>query len=325
MIEAAYDLNGVAFIARVKTAAAAAAFDRVFGAFRCDHGRGFVVTVDEDAAPPAGLTQIWSGTLPEGTAATMAIDDERTTLAVEGDGLLAFDPDASAATLSGPADGLARLFGTPLMVLADLMLDTAGRHLVHAACLVDGSGGAVLLCAPSGTGKTTTAMALARAGFGLVTDDAAVIAFEGGRPEAWGFPRRLKVHRNTAQMLPWLGPFGPDWDANGEQGLGLDDFAGLAAVAPPRPRPLSAVILLDRPNDEAHRLVPAPKAEVLFGIAADNVPWFARGVPARGQRLFAALSRAIAAVPAYRLSVGPDPGSLGDHVADRLGRPAAGG
>src|SRR5690606_27351699 len=103
------------------------------------------------------------------------------------------------------------------------MLHVTGQMLVHAAALrLPDADAALVLFAPSGAGKTTTSLALALQGFGLLTDDATVLS-GGDRSTAacvWGLPRPPKVHRNTAELLPALGKLlGPKWNADGEQAL----------------------------------------------------------------------------------------------------------
>ncbi|TIT54542.1 MAG: serine kinase, partial [Mesorhizobium sp.] len=89
-------------------------------------------------------------------------------------------------------------------------------HMLHTAGLtLPGRDAVVLIHAPSGTGKTTTSLALATHGFGLCSDDAMILNV-GATPVAWGLPRHVKIHEKTARMIPQVAPcLGPSWDRNG--------------------------------------------------------------------------------------------------------------
>lgn len=73
--------------------------------------------------------------------------------------------------------------GDPAHVLDDLfsrvnmgtMEATDGQILIHAGAVVAPGGAGVLLPAPSGSGKTTLVAGLVRAGFGYLSDEAAVL------------------------------------------------------------------------------------------------------------------------------------------------------
>ena len=67
----------------------------------------------------------------------------------------------------------------------DAAIAATGQTLVHAACLADRDGRSFgLVFAPSGTGKTTTTLALAHAGYAMANDDAAVLS---ANPDENGF------------------------------------------------------------------------------------------------------------------------------------------
>ena len=78
--------------------------------------------------------------------------------------------------------------------------------MVHAACLDPPDGnGRIIIHAPSGTGKTTTAMALSDLGYRLCSDDMTVLAPRSGNTVlASGIPRAFKVHQKTVEAIGWL-------------------------------------------------------------------------------------------------------------------------
>lgn len=95
--------------------------------------------------------------------------------------------------VSGTAGPAPELFGYPLtsQVTAHAIEVLAGRTLMfHAAGLSDDSGRVVALVAPSGSGKTTAARALASDGWGYVTDE--TVAVDDER-RVLAYPKPLSV------------------------------------------------------------------------------------------------------------------------------------
>lgn len=211
------------------------------------------------------------------------------------------------------------LMGQAGVFMMAAALDSAGQQLVHAAALVrPGGSGAILLAAPSGAGKTTTALALAQQGFGLMSDDGAVLCPGAGGVGVWGLPRCPKVHRATAALLPALGSgLGGDWDAAGEQSLDLARVGGLGVAPPGRVLPLEALVWLGGRRAGGTRCEPMARDVFLSGFAADNLNRGTTGVPQHHLRRFVAMSRAVGHAPTYELQVGDDLADVGEAL--RLG------
>jgi hypothetical protein len=215
--------------------------------------------------------------------------------------------------------------GTAGMVAIEAALAATGQALIHAAALclprVDR---AILLVAASGAGKTTTSLALALAGFGFLTDDAAVLSPPPPAPcrahSAWGLPRHLKVHRNTLVLLPRLATLLTGrWNAEGEQVLTRQALASVARVLPPQPRALAAILLLGKRAAERHTINEAAKADLLVSFAQDNVFTGARGVMPHELRRFEAFAAAVADTPVFELRVGTGLDTLGFDLLAALG------
>ncbi len=160
----------------------------------------------------------------------------------------------------------------------DQMLTATGRHLLHGAALAlpNDPKRAILIFAPSGAGKTTTSLSLARYGFALLTDDAIVL--EGGgqsdasRRTVWGLPRALKIHWRTAELLPFLQSLTKsEWDNQGEQSLTLEDLAGVVDVGGTSPREVAACVILGQRSKGAHLLQGMKKSDAMAHITLDNV------------------------------------------------------
>jgi hypothetical protein len=146
--------------------------------------------------------------------------------------------DAEAAVI----DSLNRLTA---LVLANLH---ARRRVlaVHAAAVVH-RGEALIVAGPSGAGKTTLGIGLARRGLGLLSDELAVIDTDTG--VVLPYRRSLHVRPQTVDLLPELDFLRarPRHQLGGgiEWALTPDEFelalpAGLGAAAP-----LRSVLLLD--------------------------------------------------------------------------------
>jgi hypothetical protein len=274
---------------------------------------------------PAASDLIWQGPLPEGLESVLSERDGRRSLTVVGQCTLTHQKGSHSTLIEVIAPGTDAIRGTAAFWLIDEVLVERGQFLLHGACLVrPETREAIAIFAPSGTGKTTTALALARNGLALATDDALVLENTGDDSLIWGIPRATKVDRRTADFLPWLQPVLKDWQAE-EQALSLAEVGKVVRRAPPGRYRCAAVVVLTKPNAIDHRIDNIAKADALTLILSDNVRRAPAGVDANGQATFAAAALLVAGTPSFILSVGPDPNSLSpdlifamirSHVAD---------
>jgi hypothetical protein len=200
----------------------------------------------------------------------------------------------------------------------DAVLSATGQHLLHGAGLMLPSGeGAVLLFAPSGAGKTTTSIALALDGFGMLTDDALVLRTDRATTAVWGLPRSMKVHWRTVELLPVLEKLlGTVWNAEGEQVLTRRAFSEIGAIASEPSSPIVAVLLLGARSEGAHFIGDASKADVLLALAGDNIGISRLGVLPRQVRKMEAVAELVNGVPVGRLHVGKSLNTLGSAVIE---------
>ena len=102
------------------------------------------------------------------------------------------------------------LYDGCLVPLLCELLASRGHFVIHAASLAFGrqnESPGVLVAGPSGTGKTTTALALTHAGMVLRADDTSFVESagqDGADVRIWGWRTPCKVHENTSRILPWL-------------------------------------------------------------------------------------------------------------------------
>jgi hypothetical protein len=314
-IRRAYDLNGVTLAIVASEERYATFLEPILAPLRCAtsvaHDWSALMLPASTICPPNGGLRIFDGSLPEGLPALMVEDGQGRILVVPDHFAMRFRRKSQTTEIHFVPGKEGALSGTAAFWMLDDLLAAHGRHLLHGALLVDPrTERSVVLFAPSGTGKTTTALALARSGFCLAGDDALVLDSSGDGHGLWAIPRRIKVDRKAATLLPWLGPVLTDSWVNDEQAFELDALSPVVTLATPRRRKVGLVIALMSPNPVGHSVVPAGKPETLAAIACDNLRIAPGGVDADNAATLAALARVIAATPVIKLSVGPDPGSL---------------
>jgi hypothetical protein len=309
MLEATYDLAGHHLRVTAPDAALLGATEDVLGLCRTttagEVGFTLVLAYGEPAAVPDGAPRLWDGPLPEGPHGTIADDGDALYLCAPGCSGLIVDRAARRAEVTAVPGRAAYAGATPAMLAIESALAAGGQTLLHAACLLtpDG-GGTILVMAPSGTGKTTTALALAAQGWALMTDDTAVLMRSGGVPVAWGLPRPLTVHRHTAALMPWLEPALGRWNSEDEQPVALSALPTPARAAERRPLPVRATILLAPRGTGPTRIGPLARSEALVRLSTDNVGLSSVGLTLEAKKRFAALGDLVTAAPVLELDVG---------------------
>jgi len=98
------------------------------------------------------------------------------------------DLTGAHATLAVAGDGTADVMSALNLAVA-LLLARRRRYLLHCAAVRSRAGGAWLLAGDARSGKTTTSLNLARAGWTLLSDDHVVLRPSGGRWVVEGWPR----------------------------------------------------------------------------------------------------------------------------------------
>ena len=314
-VSRAYDLNGVTLAIAAATEQQAAFLDPILAPLRCQvpPAPDWIASISttEMIEPPSSGARIFEGPLPEGLFSIMVEDGDERILVVPGHFAMRFRRSIRTVEIDVVPGKEAELGGTAAFWMIDDLLPVHGRHLLHGAMLVDPvTERSIAVFAPSGTGKTTTALALARAGLGLAGDDALVLDASKGGFGLWAIPRKIKVHRRTAALLPWLAPILSDRWSQDEQAFDLQTLSTLIPLASPRQRKVELVIALAPPNDTGHAITAIPKPEALAAVVCDNLRIAPNGVDRDNAAAFAALAGFIAATNVVSLSVGPDPGTL---------------
>ena len=186
----------------------------------------------------------------------------------------------------------------PLRALLGWWIERRGGHLVHAAAVGTANAG-VLIAGRGGSGKSTTALLCADAGFHYLGDDY-VLLDSGPPPVVHSVYRSAKLDATQAGRLSRLAPLIANPDrAPGDKALVFVDaeFAPCAESLP-----LRAILLprvTGRPRTTVRRVSPAA---ALIGLAPSTI--FQQ--PGAGAGALAFLGEFVQRLPAYALDLGTD-------------------
>jgi hypothetical protein len=283
---------------------------------------GFRLDINEadvlDEAPGGAL--VFDGEIPEDGYCRMLADGGTIHIVFPGRQTVAINDQEGWAELRVRPG--AKAAWTPSMLVLDAALDAGGQHMLHTAGLtLPGHDAVVLIHAPSGTGKTTTSLALATQGFGLCSDDAMILDLAADKPLAWGLPRHVKIHQKTAEMIPQVSPcLGTSWDRNGEQAVSLERLSEIVRIESPTARPVAALLHLARSADSETRLVPMARTDAMVALAIDNVRTGLTGLLPSQKRRLATIGRLVSSVPTFTLEVGARPADAAALIIATLGK-----
>jgi hypothetical protein len=148
-----------------------------------------------------------------------------------------------------------------------------GFAMLHASCLVRGER-ALLLMAPHNSGKSTTALRLAMAGYRLLSDSMIFLSTRQGEVQLLGFPvGKVKLRQDMLSAFPHLQPLLLPEHVRYEIKFSLDlrrfdpDLVYETAIRP------SAIdlCLLERSGDAHSSLKPAERETVMEAIVANSL------------------------------------------------------
>jgi hypothetical protein len=186
---------------------------------------------------------------------------------------------------------------TVLEAITLALLSHFDRHPIHAAAIARG-GRAVLLAAPSGTGKSTLAYTAHTAGFDVLGDDHVWVQLTPAL-RIWGWPGRVLLLPEAASIFPEVAALGATSNENGERKLAYDVDATTDVSRYFVDRAVVCILERGRANATLERLRPAALVE---GLATKLTSGFDR-FPERHE----AVIRALAADGGWRLTLSDDP------------------
>ncbi len=192
-------------------------------------------------------------------------------------------------------------------------LHAGGRISIHSAAIATAHG-ILVVAGASGRGKSTLALGLAQRGYGLLSDELAIIEPDG---TVLPYPRSVHVRPDTLELIPALGFLAdrPRLTLGGGSEWALtpaelrDRWGGMAPVA----GPLAAILLLEGVPGAADPSV-TPVSPAIAALELARSSWAAS--IAFGTTL-ARLANAASSVPCARLHSGPLDRTL-DIVTDWL-------
>ena len=200
-----------------------------------------------------------------------------------------------------------------LNTLLNNFLTARGLSMLHATSLARGER-VLLLIAPHGTGKSTSALRLALAGYPLMSDSQVYVTQRPDGLLLTGFPvGRVRLRRDMLPDFPSLRALLAPEEVRGETKFSLDlrrvdpALVRETAVAPEQ----VTLCLLTRHTAAATTLRPATRAEVL-DVAMQNSLHYDRAEAWRPN--VAGIERLVDMAQWYHLVVGRDPQSLLDAI-----------
>ena len=321
-----YDLGGTILEVTTSGSELLACFDRAYCDLRAATERpgDFVLELVEEPLPepPEHLPLAFDGEMPVDGRCRLYVSDGETFLIFPNRSALLINRESRRGRITVAVGEAEATRGAVSVAAIEAAADSAGQVMLHAAALtLPGERRCVLIHAPSGTGKTTTTLALIKDRFGLCSDDAIFFKAQDHGFCAWGFPSDLKVHQKTEAFAPWLAPSLTDaWNAEGEQPITRVALAAYGRVEDYEPRPVAALFRLVRCAGDETGIVATKRADILMSLAADNVYVGLTGLLPIQRRRFVALGRLAAAVPVLEIRAGGDLTGLGTAITAALAK-----
>jgi hypothetical protein len=140
-----------------------------------------------------------------------------------------------------------------LPITIGLLGTTMGIAPLHCACL-DRNGDALLVAGNSGAGKSTLTAALAKQGFGVVSDDCTYVSKDGAELVAHGLFSRVKLLPDAVRFFPELQDFAPKETLNGEIAHEIDPASVFQSKVKTRSRP-KWMLFLERKAEHGSQFV----------------------------------------------------------------------
>lgn len=187
-----------------------------------------------------------------------------------------------------------------------LVAQQSGSLVLHAsAACIDGS--AVMLCAESGSGKSSLLMGLVTAGWDALSEDQCVIDLDReGRHRVWPGPSWVRL-KHGAPSPPLVTGRAPRFEA-------VDKVAwDLGKRVAHSPADLDRIVLLEPPGGSELVWEPLAEAEVI-GALAKHATWLQRQ-DAYAPAVLPPLVKLGMSVPGFRMRIPRQPDWLEDGVA----------
>lgn len=199
--------------------------------------------------------------------------------------------------------------------LFGIFTDTIPVTPLHCAC-VEQEGRGLLLTGASGSGKSTLSLALARNGFGFLSDEWTYFSWREGRLLAWGLSAPLKLLPDAAQHFPELAPLQPGVSLNGEKAYEIEPESvfGVRRSVCAQPEWLIFLERQDAPGFSFSRVSPV-EAEAQF---EEHVDYFVAHRLWEGRDLLVKTIQSLGRISCWRLRYGGQPAPVARALAEFL-------
>lgn len=202
-------------------------------------------------------------------------------------------------------------------VIFPMLLTIVGASLgaaeLHAACVVNNEHG-LLLAGPSGSGKSTLSLALAKSGFGFVSDDRTFCSVQNDGVHVWGMPTRLKLRPKSVRWFSDLQGLHTTRCSNGDADVWLDPEQ-IAGVTRRRDGRATSLIVLERGDAPEFRLSPMSFPEALNRLNQEMMPELPEAIAKRSKTI-----RQIAKLPCWLLQYGGEPHQVARHICAHIAK-----
>jgi hypothetical protein len=181
---------------------------------------------------------------------------------------------------------------------------------------VEREGRGLLLTGASGSGKSTLSLAVARRGFGFISDEWTYFSWQGGRLLAWGLPTPLKLLPDSSAHFPELIHLRPQISLNGELAYEIEPESvfGIRRTSSVEPHWLILLERQVRPRFTLTRLS-QPEAAAEFQEHAD---YFADHGLSEGRELLVKTVGRLGQLSCWRLQYGGRPADVARNLAEFL-------
>jgi hypothetical protein len=159
-------------------------------------------------------------------------------------------------------------------VVLGILGPSMGIVPLHCACVVRPSDQAgLLLAGGSGVGKSTLAVALAKLGFALLSDDWTYFTLRDGCTSAWGLPTPVKLLPDAGAHFGELARQRPTITLNGEPAFEVDPVSTFSVSRSLRCEP-RWVLFLEREPGARCRARPVAAQQAVTLLDGDTPQWW---------------------------------------------------